>query len=140
MNTTEFEPKSSPAHLVAALGKKPLNKAELMSYLANLHVYAEYHYQEAKESNYDAGHPYHSADGKAAFYAEISAIQAVFVELVEDLKAGKIRLEGKDMRLIGDIVGNSQFSLEKALATYQLPFRGQVKPADLPVEGVSHAR
>jgi hypothetical protein len=124
MNTASSVQLTTPVHLVEALAKKPLNKGELMTYLAHLQVYTEYHVEQAKDSNVNAAHPYHSDEGKAALYAEISAIQTVFQATVVDLQGGRIKLQGSEMRQIGDLVGMAHFTFEKAFATYQMPFRG----------------
>lgn len=124
MNTAASTQSPTPAHLLEALGQKPQNKAELMTYLAHLQVYTEHHVEQAKDSNVNAAHLCHSEEGKAALHAEISAIQTVFQATVVDLQGGRIKLQGSEMRQIGDLVGVAHFTFEKAFATYQMPFRG----------------
>jgi hypothetical protein len=123
MNTAESIPFETPAHLVEVLDKKPVTKAELMTYLANLQTYAEFHLEEAKSSNVRADHPFHSDEGRDKCHREIGIFMGVFEEVQKDIRSGRLQVQGSERR-VGDIVGEVMFIFEKAAATYQMPFRG----------------
>lgn len=115
----------TPAHLLQALGQKPVTKPQLMSYLASLQVYGEFQVEEARRSNVSAEHPFHTDQGKEALNAEFSLIQDVFLGVQRDLRNHRITLQTHEMRRVGNIVGDVHFNFEKALATYQMPMQAQ---------------
>lgn len=120
MQTTES---TTPANLLQALSKKPLTKDQLMSYLAHLQVYGEFQVQEAKRSNLNAEHPFHTEPGRESFLDELTLIQDVFADVQRDLRNHRITLQTHEMRRVDDMVKEANVNFVKAMATYHQPLQ-----------------
>lgn len=110
----------TPAHLLQALGKKPVTKEQLMSYLAHLQAYGEFQVEEARRSNANAEHTFHTEQGREGFEDELTLIQDVFADVQRDLRNHRITLQTHEMRRVGDMVNEANLLLVKAMATYHM--------------------
>lgn len=122
MQTTESP---TPANLLQALSKKPVTKEQLMSYLANLQSYGEFQVEEARRSNANPEHPFHTEQGRESFEDEITLIQDVFSDVQRDLRNHRITLQTHEMRRVGDMVNEANLHFVKAMSTYHLPLQAQ---------------
>lgn len=122
MQTTESP---SPANLLQALSKKPVTKEQLMSYLAHLQLYGEFQVEEARRSNANAEHSFHTEQGRESFEDELTLIQDVFARVQRDLRNHRITLQTHEMRRVGDMVKEANVNFVKAMAIFHMPLQAQ---------------
>lgn len=99
MNLSEtFE---TPKSLVGVLEKRPSNKSELLTYVANWKVYADFLLSQAKARKDVPQHPLNSEEGQSKFSAEIARFQETYAQVSADLQTKRFQLSGDEMRQIG---------------------------------------
>ncbi|MGE8063902.1 hypothetical protein [Pseudomonas sp. NPDC089569] len=111
----------TPKHLVDVLEKRPCNKAEFLTFVANWTVYGDFLLSQAKTRKDLPHHPLNTEDGQSKFVAEVTRIQETYNQVSADVRAQKFNLSGAEMRRIGDHFSQTALTMEQAFAIFQMP-------------------
>ncbi|MDF9778873.1 hypothetical protein [Pseudomonas baetica] len=109
----------TPKNLVGVLGQQPSSKSELLTYVANWKVYADFLVDQAKARRTQPNHPLNAEAGQQKFVAEVSSFQETYNQVSADLQRGKFKLSGDEMRRIGNHFSEANIVMEQAFAIHQ---------------------